>query len=80
MTEVIESPCILVCAIDLETGYCHGCGRTRDEIGAWTQYSPQHRREIMDELPARIDTIEKRPRRQTRRQRIAQQRNGGQVN
>ena len=29
------SPCILVCSIDTKTGYCFGCGRTRDEIAAW---------------------------------------------
>ncbi|MGN6583716.1 MAG: DUF1289 domain-containing protein, partial [Rhizobiaceae bacterium] len=22
----IESPCILVCSIDMKTGYCFGCG------------------------------------------------------
>ena len=31
----IESPCILVCSIDMKTGYCFGCGRTRDEISGW---------------------------------------------
>ena len=72
MSDTIESPCILVCSIDLSTGYCHGCGRTRDEIGAWTLYTPAERSRIMDTLPARLDTIEKRPRRQTRRQRMAQ--------
>ena len=25
----MESPCILVCSIDMVTGYCFGCGRTR---------------------------------------------------
>lgn len=71
MSEPIESPCILVCSIDMATGYCHGCGRTRDEIGAWTVLSPTDRRAIMETLPARLETIEKKPRRETRRQRIA---------
>ncbi len=30
----IESPCILVCSIDMKTGYCFGCGRTREELRA----------------------------------------------
>lgn len=70
----MESPCILVCSIDMKTGYCFGCGRTRDEIGAWTTYSHVERREIMTELPARLETVERKPRRETRRQRMARER------
>ncbi|MBO6636734.1 MAG: DUF1289 domain-containing protein [Roseitalea sp.] len=73
----MESPCILVCSIDMATGLCHGCGRTRDEIGAWTLMSADDRRAIMDGLPARLDTIEKKPRRETRRQRLARLRMEG---
>ena len=67
----MESPCILVCSIDDKTGYCFGCGRTREEIGAWTSYSSVERRQIMDGLPARLETVERRPRRETRRTRLA---------
>ena len=67
----MESPCILVCSIDDKTGYCFGCGRTRTEIGAWTTYSDAERRQIMDGLPARLETVERRPRRETRRTRMA---------
>jgi hypothetical protein len=67
----MESPCILVCSIDDKTGYCFGCGRTREEIGAWTSYTDAERREIMDILPARLETVERRPRRETRRSRMA---------
>ena len=28
------SPCISICALD-GAGFCSGCWRTRDEIGAW---------------------------------------------
>lgn len=70
----IESPCILVCSIDLNTGYCFGCGRTREEIGAWTAMTPQQRREIMATLPARLETVERKPRRETRRARMARER------
>ena len=69
----MESPCILVCSIDLATGYCHGCGRTGGEIASWTRYSDAERRSIMDSLAARLETIEKRPRRETRRQRMARE-------
>ena len=50
----MESPCILVCSIDTVTGYCLGCGRTRDEIGAWTRYTSDERRMLMATLPARL--------------------------
>ncbi len=50
----MESPCILVCSIDMVTGYCFGCGRTREEIGAWTLYTSQERRAIMAALPDRL--------------------------
>jgi predicted Fe-S protein YdhL (DUF1289 family) len=70
----MESPCILVCSIDMNTGYCFGCGRTRDEIAGWTNFSPTQRRQIMDGLDARLSTIERKPRRETRRQRMARER------
>lgn len=70
----IESPCILVCSIDMATGYCFGCGRTRDEIGAWLTMTPQARRDVMAELPARLATVERKPRRETRRARMARER------
>lgn len=71
---VVDSPCILVCSIDLTTGYCFGCGRTRDEISSWLSMSPETRRTLMAELPARLETMERRPRRETRRARMARER------
>ncbi len=68
------SPCILICAIDDKTGYCFGCGRTRDEIAAWTSYSDAERLDLMGILPGRLETVERRPRRETRRQRLAKER------
>lgn len=73
MTTPIESPCILVCAIDAKTGYCFGCGRTASEIGAWLALSPGERREVMAELPARLENVERKPRRITKRRRLAGQ-------
>lgn len=70
----IESPCILVCSIDERTGYCFGCGRTRDEIAGWIGMSAAGRREIMALLPARLATVERKPRRETGRARMARER------
>ncbi|CDZ53165.1 Putative Fe-S protein [Neorhizobium galegae bv. orientalis] len=66
------SPCTLVCSIDLKTGYCFGCGRTRDEIAGWMDYTDIERRVLMEALPARLETVERKPRRETRRQLLAQ--------
>ena len=67
----IKSPCILVCAIEPNSGHCYGCGRSRDEIAAWTQFSPEVREYLMEEeLPSRVSKLERRPRRVTRRARM----------
>ncbi len=70
----IESPCILVCSIDFKTGYCFGCGRTRDEIAQWIAMTAATRSQVMAELPARLETIERKPRRETKRARLARAR------
>lgn len=74
--DAVESPCILVCSIDMRTGYCFGCGRTQEEIGAWMSLTTARRREIMAALPARLATVERKPRRETRRQRLMRERAG----
>jgi len=51
---VLPSPCIKVCKLDLDTGYCVGCGRTTDEIAAWMRLSPPERQGILDRLPGRL--------------------------
>ena len=71
---VIQSPCILVCSMDIKTGYCFGCGRTRDEIGGWMTYTDEQRANIMQTLDSRLQTIERKPRRETRRKRMKRER------
>lgn len=38
-TPQIESPCKLICQLELTSGLCLGCGRSREEIARWTQYT-----------------------------------------
>jgi predicted Fe-S protein YdhL (DUF1289 family) len=57
----IESPCVKVCVVDPTTGCCIGCYRTLDEIAGWSAMSPEARRQVMADLPARRAT--RRPRR-----------------
>ncbi len=73
----IQSPCILVCSIDMKTGLCFGCGRTRDEISGWMNYTDAERTTIMDSLAARMETIEQKPRRETKRRRMKREREQG---
>lgn len=35
----IDSPCKLICTLDITSGVCTGCGRTRGDIAAWMNYS-----------------------------------------
>jgi hypothetical protein len=53
----IETPCIKICVVDPETGFCIGCGRTRDEIGNWLAISAAERSRIMAGLPDRVATL-----------------------
>ena len=65
------SPCILVCSIDFKTGFCFGCGRSREEIAGWTSYDDRERAAIMQALPSRLAKVERPPRRETKRRRLA---------
>lgn len=60
----IETPCVRICVVDPETGFCIGCGRTRMEIGGWLAMTAEERRTVMAVLPERVDTL---TRRKTRR-------------
>jgi predicted Fe-S protein YdhL (DUF1289 family) len=53
-SEPIKSPCIKVCAVDGQTGFCLGCGRTLPEIGAWVKMGVEGRENVLTRLPERI--------------------------
>ncbi|MFV0623990.1 DUF1289 domain-containing protein [Sphingomonas sp. ac-8] len=55
----IESPCVLVCTLDLTTGWCFGCGRTADEIAQWTALTPEGRDAVLAALPERCALLER---------------------
>ena len=65
----IESPCVRLCAVHPETRRCVGCHRTLDEIADWSRMTPEDRRAVMAELPARA--AESRVRRGGRAGRVA---------
>ena len=44
---VPSSPCIKVCVVDSLAALCIGCGRTTQEIAAWTAMSEAERLAVM---------------------------------
>lgn len=42
----VPSPCIDLCRMNRETGFCEGCWRTMDEIAAWGMASERDKREV----------------------------------
>ena len=56
----IESPCVQICIVHPETRICTVCYRTIDEITDWSRMTPEARRNIMDDLPARADQLKVR--------------------
>ena len=64
----IETPCIKICVLDPDTGFCIGCGRTRMEIGGWLAMAAAERHSIIEALAERVATLTLRKRRRGGRQ------------
>ena len=68
----IETPCVKICVVEPESGFCIGCGRTRGEIAGWLAMTPAERRGVMTHLPERVENMTRRKsRRGGRRGRLA---------
>ena len=44
---MVESPCVAVCKIDHESGYCIGCNRTLEEIANWSSFNDIQKKKIL---------------------------------
>ncbi|CAA0093446.1 Uncharacterised protein [Starkeya nomas] len=53
MPIALSTPCVSICTLDATGRTCLGCGRTVEEIGAWSTMSERERRAIMSRLAAR---------------------------
>lgn len=53
MSEV-PSPCVNICDLDNSGEYCLGCGRSLDEIAAWSTANDEERGVILRKLPERL--------------------------
>ena len=65
---LIETPCVKICVLEPESGFCIGCGRSRDEISDWLVMTADQRRAVMDGLAQRVNTLTLRKRRRGGRQ------------
>lgn len=57
MTVAVASPCVGVCKIDPETGFCLGCARTVDEIARWGGMTDAARSAVWSALPPRFEAF-----------------------
>ena len=55
-TEVVPSPCISVCRVDADSGWCEGCLRTLGEIAAWSQLGNDAKRGVWRIIEQRAAT------------------------
>jgi predicted Fe-S protein YdhL (DUF1289 family) len=46
----IESPCQQKCLLDPQSQQCTVCRRTLEQITEWRHYTPEQRKQIMDNL------------------------------
>jgi hypothetical protein len=47
------SPCIGLCKLDIQSGFCMGCLRTGQEIAMWSQIDHKQARYILEEIKSR---------------------------
>ena len=53
----VKSPCINVCTLDTDTGWCLGCARTAAEIAEWPTGKPEQLAAIRRALPERMERL-----------------------
>ena len=63
----LASPCISICQIDLLSGECVGCYRTRKEIARWSSMTFDEQKLLLDDLGERRAKATGIKRRETRR-------------
>jgi len=66
----MSSPCRNICVLDPESGFCIGCGRTREEIARWSRLPMTKKRDIVMALPDRLSAITTQRPRKGRKGRI----------
>lgn len=49
----VASPCIGVCTLDEDSGFCLGCARDMKEVTAWRRLTDAQKAAILADLPRR---------------------------
>ena len=52
-TGTVRSPCVSICRIEPDTGYCVGCHRTIEEIADWAMMSDERKRSVWQQIGLR---------------------------
>lgn len=52
-----ENPCIDICIFDGQTGWCLGCGQTREEARDWRKMKPYNQKQLLNDLPRRLKKL-----------------------
>ncbi|MBL1255345.1 DUF1289 domain-containing protein [Methylocystis sp. Sn-Cys] len=53
---MIPSPCNKICTLN-SANVCIGCGRTREEIGSWSQLADAEKSRVAERAKARLDSM-----------------------
>lgn len=53
----VPSPCINICNMSPQTGWCEGCQRTIDEITRWSRTTDDDRRAILAAVAERREWL-----------------------
>ena len=56
----VASPCVSLCRMDADSGWCLGCLRTLDEIALWGSLDDAGKREVMQRLGPRRSVVRAR--------------------
>lgn len=51
----VPSPCISICRMDADTGWCTGCFRTLEEIAQWSRADDADKLLVWQRIEARQD-------------------------
>ncbi len=53
---MVQSPCNKICTLDADN-VCVGCGRSRAEIGAWSQLSDAEKTRVVKKAKERLAAL-----------------------